>query len=267
MNESSNPETSISAVSICRNEEKKIERCLNSVTWADEILVIDAESSDKTQAICLDSNQPWANQIRLLSRAWTGFRDQRNYAIQTACHDWIFVIDADEACSPELAQKLRETLKTPTESLARAYKIRRIEYFLGKEIHYGIWNPSYQDRFFHRKGVTYVNEIHEYPVFKTQPKKIHEPIFHSPDFNPDQFLSKMNQYTSLEARDRVAEGKRTNAFRILFAFPAMFFKNYFYYGAYQDGFHGFVISILEGVSRAVRHVKIWRYSNDLQDSK
>ena len=95
MNESSNPETSISAVIICRNEEKKIERCLNSVTWADEILVIDAESSDKTQAICLDSNQPWANQIRLLSRAWTGFRDQRNYAIQTACHDWIFVIDAD----------------------------------------------------------------------------------------------------------------------------------------------------------------------------
>ncbi len=265
MNDPSPP--CVSAVIICRNEEKQIARCLNSLTWADEILVVDAYSTDQTQAICLDPNQPWAHQIRFLQRSWTGFRDQRNDAIKNARYDWVFVIDADEACSAELAHKIRDILKNSPTLSERAYKVRRVEYFLGKEIRYGIWNPSYQDRFFHREGVTYVNDIHEYPVFRTPPRKIHEPILHAPGFNPDQFLAKMNQYTSVEARDRVTEGKRTNWFRILFAFPAMFLKNYFYYGAYQDGFHGFVISILEGVSRVVRHIKIWRYSNEIQDSK
>src|SRR6185369_8970472 len=121
-----------------------------------------------------------------------------------------------------------------------------------KPIHHGIWNPSYQDRFFHRSGVKYVNEVHEYPVFPNPPLEIHEPLLHSPDFNPDRFLDKMNRYTTIEAMDRVRAGQRTNAFRMVFAFPAMFLKNYFYYGAWKDGIHGFAISILEGVSRAVR---------------
>jgi hypothetical protein len=74
----------------------------------------------------------------------------------------------------------------------------------------------------------------------------------------------MNKYTTVEARDRVRNGQRTNWFRLLFAFPAMFYKNYFYYGAYKDGMHGFVISLLEGVSRVVRHVKIWQFQRELE---
>lgn len=178
--------------------------------------------------------------------------------MQNATNDWLLVVDADEECSPELAVKVRSLLEAP--SGTRYFKVRRIEYFLGKPISHGIWNPSYQDRFFHRAGVKYVNEVHEYPVFPAVPQDIHEALHHSPDFEPEKFLAKMNKYTTVEARDRVARGQRTNVFRILFAFPAMFLKNYFYYGAYKDGMHGFVISVLEGVSRAVRHVKIWQFS-------
>lgn len=254
----------ISAVVITKNEEKYIARCLQSLVWADEILVVDAESTDKTPDICLNPNQLWAGKIRFLKRAWTGFRDQRTFAMNEAKNDWILVVDADEECTPELAKKIREVLSPEKEPPAKAFKVRRIEYFLGKPISYGIWNPSYQDRFFNRVGVRYVNEVHEYPIFPQLPQRIHEPLLHSPDFGPEKFLDKMNRYTTIEARDRVAQGQRTNWFRLMGAFPAMFLKNYFYYAAYKDGMHGFVISLLEGVSRVVRHVKIWKLTRSEQ---
>lgn len=252
----------VSALIITRNEEKHIARCLASLAWADEIVVVDAESTDRTVEICNEPSSAWAGRIRVLTRAWTGFRDQRMYAMENARHDWLLVVDADEACSPELRDRICELLSRPDGPPYRAYKIRRQEYFLGKAINYGIWNPSYQDRFFHRAGVKYVNDIHEYPIFPVPPQNIHEPLLHSPDFAPERFFEKMNKYTTIEARDRVARGQRTNWFRLVGAFPAMFLKNYFYYGAYKDGFHGLVISLMEGVSRVVRHVKIWQFGRE-----
>lgn len=251
----------ISAVIIAYNEEKTLPRCLSSVLWADEIVVVDSDSTDQTPVICKDPNAPWAGKMSFFNRPWTGFRDQRNFALQSSKHDWVFVIDADEACSEALAAEIHNLTKDREGPALDAYKIRRQEYFLGKAVHHGIWNPSYQDRFFKRTGVEYINEVHEYPVFKNPPGRIHSPIDHWPDFNPEKFLGKMNRYTTIEARDRVKAGMRTNAFRLFFAFPAMFLKNYFYYGAYKDGYHGFIISLLEGLSRVVRHVKIWQMSN------
>lgn len=247
---------------ITLNEEKHLARCLESLSWAAEILVIDAQSTDRTAEICRDPAASWASKIRFLPRAWSGFRDQRTYAMNEARNDWLLVVDADERCSPELEARITGFFADGAEPPHRAYKVRRIEYFLGKAIHYGIWNPSYQDRFFHRAGVRYVNEIHEYPVFPKAPQEIHEPLLHSPDFAPERFLEKMNKYTSIEARDRVAQGQRTNWFKLLGAFPAMFYKNYVYYGARKDGMHGFVISLLEGVSRVVRHIKMWQIQQE-----
>lgn len=253
----------VTATILTRNEEKHIARCLESLCWADEILVIDAESTDRTGEICQGLAAPWAKKIRFVTRPWTGFRDQRNFAMEQARNDWLLVVDADEKCSDELREKIVSLLSHPGGPSHKAYKVRRMEYFLGKPIHYGIWNPSYQDRFFHRAGVKYVNDIHEYPIFPSPPQDIHEPLHHSPEFHPEKFLEKMNKYTTIEARDRVRQGQRTNCFRMLGAFPAMFLKNFFYYGAYKDGMHGFAISILEGVSRAVRHVKMWQFQKDL----
>jgi (heptosyl)LPS beta-1,4-glucosyltransferase len=250
----------VTAAIITRNEEKHIERCLASLSWADEIVVVDAESTDRTVELCTAASRPWSGKTRVIRRAWSGFRDQRMAAMREAKNDWLLVVDADEECSPELARKIHALLSENGGPPHKAYKVRRQEYFLGKPIQHGIWNPSYQDRFFHRAGVEYVNDIHEYPIFPTAPQQIHEPLNHSPEFAPERFLEKMNKYTTIEAQDRVKRGQRTNAFRILFAFPAMFLKNYFYYGAYKDGIHGLVISVLEGVSRAVRHVKIWQFS-------
>ena len=252
----------ISALVLSKNEEKVIARCLASLTWADEIILVDAQSTDDTRKIACDPEASWAGKLRFLERTWSGFREQREFAMKESANDWVLFVDADEECTPELAAKVRAVIADPALRKFRYFKVRRIEYFLGKPIRYGMWNPSYQDRFFHRAGVKYVNDIHEYPAFPTPPQSIHEPLNHWPDFHPERFLEKMNKYTTIEARDRVARGQRTNAFRVVMAFPAMFLKNYFYYSAWKDGSHGLIISVLEGVSRAVRHVKIWQFSRE-----
>ena len=108
--------------------------------------------------------------------------------------------------------------------------------------------------------------MHEYPKFRERPTLLHEPIHHWPGFGVELFLTKMNHYTTIEAQDRFNQGVRTNAFRLLGAFPAMFFKNYFYYQAYRDGAIGVVISLLEGVSRVVRHVKLWQLEHRRADA-
>ena len=257
----------ISAVIITRNEEAQIARCLASLTWVDEIVVVDAFSEDRTVQICQDPTQPWASKIRVLQRPWSGFKDQRNFAIQQPKNDWILSVDADEACSPELAEKIRALLGQEGGPPFRAYKIRRVEYLLGKPILYGTWNPSYQDRFFHRKGVQYVNEVHEYPVFPSPTAELHEPLHHCPQLTPEKILSKMNAYTTIEARDRYAQGKRTNGFHLIATFPAMSFKTFFYYGAYKDGMHGLIVSLLEGISRLVRHIKIWQLQLEAQTKR
>lgn len=243
----------ITAVVLTKNSEKTLTRCLDSVSWADEILVIDAESEDKTQEIC----RRYPN-LNFQIRKWTGFRDQRNFALKVAKNDWIFSIDSDEACTPQLAQKLKSLVQEQKPQSKKAYKVHRTEYFLGKPVRYGVWNPSYQDRFFLKEGVQYVNEVHEYPKFLELPGIIHETIEHWPDFNVEQFLDKMNRYTTIEARDRFEQGMRTNPIHLIGAGPAMFLKNYFYYSAYKDGWRGVVISLLEGVSRTVRHIKLWQ---------
>ena len=127
-----------------------------------------------------------------------------------------------------------------------------------------MWNPSYQDRFFHRQGVRYVNEIHEYPVFAQPAGKIHESLMHRSDLTIERYLEKLNRYTTIEAQDRYDQGQRATLFRLVGAFPAHFLKSLFYYGAYQDGIHGVVISLLEGVSRVVRQIKVWQIAQQVK---
>lgn len=245
----------ISALVLTSNEEAHIARCLTSLTWCDEIVIVDSMSTDKTKSIACAPGAPWASKLKWLERAWDGFKNQRNYSLDQAASDWVLVVDADEEVSPELAKRVETILKNPE---CKYFKVRRQEYFMGAPINHGIWNPSYQDRFFHKQGVRFVNDIHEYPKYPSPPLEIHEPIHHAPDFGPEKFLYKMNKYTSIEARNRVDQGQRTNLFKITMAFPAMFLKNYFYYGSYKDGAHGLIISVLEGISRAVRHIKMWQ---------
>jgi glycosyltransferase involved in cell wall biosynthesis len=251
---------SISAVLIVKNEAAYIDKALKSLLWCDEIVVIDSFSTDDTPKICQDPKAPWVNKLKFSQQSWLGFSEQRNFAIEKANSKWIFFLDGDESCSTELSIKIQEILAENNQDASPIqYKIHRQEFFLGKPIYFGIWNPSFHVRLFKKGDVKFSGEVHEGTITQCKTKKIFESIIHVEDLRIERFLTKLNQYTSLQAKNDYASGMRTNFIKILLAFPAMFYKNYFYYRAYRDGREGFIISILEGISRTVRHLKIWQH--------
>lgn len=259
---------SISAVLIVKNEAEYISRALHSLMWCDEIVVVDAFSDDQTAEICNHPSAPWAAKLNFIQQSWLGFSEQRNFAMAQAKNEWIFFLDGDECCSPELAARIQEVLSdNKKERAPTQYKVHRQEFFLGKPIHHGIWNPSYHVRLFKKGDVHFSGEVHEGVISKCSTEKIDASIIHVENLKIERFLSKLNHYTTLQAKQDFAGGMRTGFFKIILAFPAMFLKNYLYYQGFRDGREGVAISVLEGISRTVRHLKIWqlqRFNNSSQ---
>lgn len=245
----------LSVLIVARNEEKMIERAVRSASFASEVVVIDAHSTDRTVSLAESAG------ARVVQRAWTGFGDQRNFSLAQAKQDWVLVLDADEAVTPALIEWLSAFFRESRDKQAPyGYKIKRAEYFLGKRIYGACWNPSFQDRFFRRDRAKYVGVIHEYPVMESEWVRAPETalIDHNPNVTVESFFDKMNRYTSIEALDRYNAGQRTSLTHIAVAGFANWAKNYFIYKGYRDGAHGFVICMMEGVSRTVRHIKLWQ---------
>jgi glycosyltransferase involved in cell wall biosynthesis len=245
----------ISALLIIKNEEAYLERALRSVAWCDEVVVVDSGSVDRSKEIALRADAPWASRLRWIEQPWLGFAGQRNFALAQATHDWVFFLDGDESCSTALEQEIKRVL---SQSPKKQFKIRRQEYFLSRPIHGGIWNPSTPTRLFPKAEVRFVGKVHEGVESPYETGLITAPIEHVEDLRIERFLAKLNHYTTLQAEEDYSRGLRTNIARILLSFPAMFYKNFIYYKGYRDGRYGLVISILEGISRTVRHLKIWQ---------
>lgn len=250
----------VSAVLIVKNEEAFLARALESLCWCDEIVVVDAMSTDRTAEIAKNPKAPWIKKLRWIQQPWLGFSNQRNFAMAQAHYDWIFFLDGDEQCSPELAARVQSVVNESTlgKRTLCQYQVRRQEFFLGQPIHHGIWNPSRPLRLFPKAGTRFHGEVHEGVGSPYSTQLIEEPIIHVEDLRIERFLNKLNTYTTLQAQADFDRGLRTHWLRILLAFPAMVLKNWIYYRGYQDGEYGFIISLLEGLSRTVRHLKIWQ---------
>lgn len=244
---------SLSACVIAHNEERVLERCLKSLTFASEIVVIDAGSTDRTVEIAR------AHGAKVFTQAWQGFAAQRNFALQNCTGDWVFFLDSDEEASTLLGERLVRIASDRQGTHPNCYSIQRIEYFLGRRLDHGPGNPSHQWRFFRRSAVRFEGGVHEYPKFAGPVGKIDDPIYHWPDLGIDKFLTKMNHYTTLEAVDRFAHGQRTSLAHACGTFFSTFFKNGIRYWGLLNGKQGFVLTLLEAFSRVVRHLKLWLY--------
>jgi len=144
----------ISATVITYNEERNIEEALRSLEWASEIVVVDGGSTDRTLEICRRHTQ------RVYHRDWTGFVDQKNFAVEKAAFDWIFSLDADERPGPELCSEIRQLRSTGFG--ANGYRIPRVAYFMGRWIRHGDWYPDHQLRLFdRRRGRWQGGNLHE----------------------------------------------------------------------------------------------------------
>jgi len=242
----------ISACVIAQNEERSLGRCLQSLTFADEIIVVDGGSVDNTVQVAQQYG-------RVVQQKFTGFTAQRNRALLEAKGDWVFFLDSDEEASPELARRLKTIAGESLNQHPNCYSIRREEYFLGQKLNFGPGNPSHQWRFFKRAGVSFEGQVHEFPVFQGGIGILEEPIHHWPDLAIDRFLVKMNHYTSLEAYDRFSQGQRTSLAHAVFTFFSTFLKNGVRYQGFRNGKVGLVLVLLESISRTVRHLKLWTY--------
>jgi glycosyltransferase involved in cell wall biosynthesis len=261
----------ISAFIICKNEERVIEEALKSLAWADEIIVVDGMSSDGT----LDIVKKYTDKI--FQREWTNFGEQRNFALGKTSHPWVFYLDADEICSPELIgwfQKFKskgpaavadEVIQSPSVHPLGApqtdsvdlYEIRRWEHFKGHLYRFGANNPSHQWRFFRRDGAHFAGDVHEYPVVKGRIMRVEKPIYHFPKADLETMFSKMNRYSSLEAEQLFRKGLVRPVHYMLFSGLAMFLKAFFRKQGFRDGTLGFIMAVLDASGFFLRQAKLY----------
>ena len=160
----------LSVTIITLNEEKNIERCLRSVQWADEIIVTDSGSTDRTVEICRKYTD------KVLQIEWLGFGKTKKFAVDAATNDWIFSIDADEQVTDELKNKIQQIMKKPS---AQAYRIKRKSLYLGKIINHCGWGRDYPLRLFDRKAGNFNDKlVHETVEITGKILKINEPLLH-----------------------------------------------------------------------------------------
>ncbi|MCD6376533.1 MAG: glycosyltransferase family 2 protein [Caldisericaceae bacterium] len=237
----------VSAVIITLNEEQNIERCLRSLDWVDEIVVVDSGSQDKTIKICQRFG------ARVIETEWLGFGRTKYFAVEQASHDWIFSIDADEEVSSALKARLQKILQNPDPQMA--YRIKRQAYYLEHAVRYSGWQKDYPLRLFNRRfGNFNLRSVHESVDFKGKVQRIEEPIHHYTYPTISSHIQKMDRYTNLSAAE--ADKSVTIAGSLLRAI-FRFFKMYFLKGGILDGKIGFVLCFNSAFGIYLKYIKLW----------
>jgi len=245
----------ISVVINTFNEEKNISKAIKSVKdIADEIVVVDMESDDKTASIAKKAGAKVFNHKRM------GYVEPaRNFAIQKVTNEWILILDADETIPPTLINKLRRIVKKPS---ADYYRLPRKNLIFGKWIKNSRWWPDHNIRFFKKGAVSWSEVIHSVP--ETQGKGIdlaakeELAITHFHYDSLEQYIHRMNRYTSAHAKIKIEEGCEFKWPDIIKKPMAEFLSRYFFGKGYKDGLHGLALSGLQAFSELVMYLKIWQ---------
>jgi len=241
----------ISATIITYNEADNIRDACESVSWADEILVVDSESTDDTRAIAA------ACGARVITNPWPGFSKQKQFAVDAAAHDWIFSLDADERVSPELRDSIEELrLSNPCEAAA-GYRVARRAFYLGRWIRGGGWYPDYQLRLFDRKrGCWGDRVIHESVTMETGShiETLWGDLLHYSMRDPAHHRQMIEQrYAPLGAEQMLREGKRTSSLHSSIAGAAAFIRSFVVKGGFRDGQAGWTIARLAAYHASLKH--------------
>lgn len=237
---------SISVCVITYNEEANIAACLESAKWADEIVVIDSFSTDKTKEIALKYTD------KFYQEKWEGFGITKNKAVRRCVSDWIFVLDADERITEELKDEL-----LAIEPEACAYKVARKSFFGNTWIKHCGWYPDFSLRFFKNgKALFKEVEVHEALEVEGSISELKSPMLHYTYKDVSDFVQRLNRYTSLSAREKECKSNFKNMLDIMFRPIFTFLKLYILKKGFMQGFDGFKISGLYAFSVFVKYLKI-----------
>lgn len=242
----------ISAAVVTSNEASNIERCLRSLEFCDEIILVDSKSSDKTVSLA----RKYTKNIFL--HDFTGFSGIKNYAIDKCHNYWILSVDADEEISPALKERILKI--TGDENSSDGYRIKRADFFLGREIKHCGWDKDYQLRLFKKsKGRFDGKTVHESIIVNGAVGKIDELIYHYSYPNSGIYFNKMNRYTTMQAQEKQ---KGLLVLRMFFVPFMKFFRMYFLKSGFLDGFQGFVLSIYSAFSEFIKYAKMYETIKD-----
>ncbi|MFW6158113.1 MAG: glycosyltransferase [Planctomycetota bacterium] len=240
----------ITVIVLTRNEEANIRECLESATWADELIVCDSYSTDRTPEI---ARQYTPNVVQ---HEYVHYAAQQNWIIPQAATEWVMILDADERISPELAEAARQATASGDEY--DGFRVPRQTYFLGRMIRHGGWGRDYTTRLFKRDKGRYMDqEVHADCVVDGRVGRIDAPFIHYTDRDLRNWFEKLDRYSSLSAADLFRRGRRSGWSKLLVKPPAKFLKMYLLKLGFLDGFHGFLLSGLSAVATYARYAKLW----------
>lgn len=246
----------ISAIVHTFNEETNIGRCLSSLLWVDEVIIVDMGSTDKTVAIAKEFK------ATIYPHPYTGFVEPaRNFGIAKAKGEWILIVDADEEVPQSLSTTLLSITKQMHDDAADFYRIPRKNILFKKWIRHGGWWPDYQIRFFTRGSVEWVETIHGIPITYGKGKDLEakeEYTIHHYNYKTvEQFVHRLNRYTTIAVEELHKQGKKCSLETILSATTNEFLRRFFAQEGYRDGFHGFAVASLQAFSEMVTYLKLW----------
>ena len=240
----------ISAVVITFNEEKNIGRCLKSLSVvADEIIVIDSFSTDRTELICNSFG------VKFIKNPFNGHIEQKNFAIQQARFSYVLSLDADEVLSDILSQKIIEIKKN---SRYEAYSFNRLTNYCGKWIRHCGWYPDVKIRLWHVdygkwSGINPHDKV--FLIKNARLKHIKGDLLHYSYYSINQHIAQLNYFTDIMAGEAYAQNKRTNLFYIITSPFFKFIKSYFFKLGILDGYYGFIVCMISAHATFIKHIK------------
>lgn len=245
----------ISACIITFNEEKNIAEAVKSVSWADEIIVVDSESTDKTVETAESLG------AKVISRKWEGFSRQKQFAVNSASNGWIFSLDADERVSDRLKVEILQLKNRPETVAADGFRIPRLSFYMHRPIRHSGWYPDWQLRLFNRRRGKWKDVLIHESIEMTENaniKKLSGDILHySVESAAHHHRMIGERYAPLAAEQMFCGGKRTSFFKIITASAAAFFQTYFLKGGVLDGLPGFCIARFAAHHAFLKHLLLW----------
>ena len=241
----------ISACIIACNEERNIRRCLESVRWCDEIVIVDSFSSDRTVEICREYTD------RVVQHEWLGYIGQKNLIRGMARCPWVLFVDADEEVSPELRDEILGQFSTGIGPFA-GFQFPRMVHYLGRWIRHGEWYPDIKLRLFKKElGRSEGQEPHDRVIVKGPVKTLKAPLHHYTYSGIWEHLETMNRFSTITAQAKYQQGERFRWRELMFRPAWRFFKAYFLKGGLLDGPPGLVIALVSTFGVYMKYAKLW----------
>ncbi len=242
---------SLSVILITKNEEANLKDCLESVSFANEIIVVDSQSTDKTQEIA----QSFGAKLEITSD-WPGFGPQKNRALNLATQEWVLSIDADERVTPELKEEILAVISS--KNAANCYAIPRSSWYCGRFMKHSGWYPDYVDRLFKRGTAKFSDHlVHERLLPDGPVAKLENHFLHYSFRDFSQVLKKVDAYSTASAEQAYLKGKRSSVGKAIGHGLWAFFRTYFLRRGFLDGSQGLALAISNAEGTYYRYIKIW----------